>query len=863
MKKVALLPFVLLISFNVIWASPIDSTFAKQVAINFYKYTSGTPNDVQAVLVKQYDAQIERLNAKVPLIYIFNINETKGFVLVSGDNAALPILGYSTDGAFDAANIPINATKWFEGYRSELRSIVENDLQADDNIKDKWQQYERFNGAKAQLRGVVPLITTTWDQSPYYNAQCPYYTQTTRSVTGCVATAMAQVMKFWNHPAQGTGFHSYSTTQYGTLSANFGGTTYNWSAMPNKVTSGNSAVATLMYHCGVSVDMSYGASSGAYVVDASRPTGALTAENALKTYFGYSPNLKGVLKSNYTNTQWISLMKTELNARRPILHAGFGGGGHAFVCDGYDDSDYFHFNWGWGGQSDGYFWHSALSPGSTGTGGGSGSYNSNQQIIIGVQPNTNTGGGTVPLSIKMYSSITVTPNPIAYKQSFTVKANIVNRASATFYGDITAALFDANYNFVDYIKTLTETNGLPLNSIYTGGGLSFNNVGLNAPPGTYYVGVYVRPTGGQWSLVGNEGNNTNFIPVSIVNNNTIQLYGQLKTTPTTLTQNQSFSTWFNVANLSSTAFNGTMTVDLHNMNGDHIQEIAATGALQLAVNNYYTNGLTLTSTGLNVAPGTYQIAAWMQRTGGSWELIGSTTNYFNPITVTIVAPAIQPDPFESNNTEATPYNFSVNFSNNNAVFSTVGSNMHIGTDYDFYKLNLPTGYNYSITARVHDSYNSGNGQLYTNDVVFSHKVGTGVWSDAFDDFASGPISVKNGGYVNFWVSPFFLGQTGTYLLDIKVTRTLISPTHDVVDLPISLYPNPAKDILNLELQNISTLKVESIEIYDILGKVIKREVDPLISNTYSINTSALSNGAYNLVIRTKSGLWRRTFVVTH
>ena len=859
MKKV-ILSLICSIIFSVIWANPIDSVFAKQIAINFYKYNSSNPNEIRAVLVKKYDAHIERLNKKIPLIYIFNINETEGFVLVSGDDAALPVLGYSKEGAFDADNVPINTLKWFEGYRSEIRYIVENSLQADNNIRNRWTYYERFIGNQVQLRGsVAPLLTTKWNQSPYYNALCP-----SSSVTGCVATAMAQVMKFHNHPAQGTGFHSYSHRNYGTLSANFSRTTYNWHLMPNSITSSNSAVATLMYHCGVSVDMNYSPQvSGAWVVDAHRnPSTALTAENALKTYFGYSSTLQGVLKSSYTNSQWINLMKTELNARRPILHAGFGsGGGHAFVCDGYDDNDYFHFNWGWGGQADGNFWNTALNPGSTGTGGGSGGYNSKQQIIIGVKPNTNTGGGTIPISVKMKSSIIVNPNPIDYQQSFTVTTNVINRATGTFYGDITAALFDADYNFVDYIQTLTESNGLRQDYSYTGTGLKFTNTGLDAAPGNYYVGIFVRPTGGEWSIVGNESTFANLQSVTIVNRNKVQLYAQLKTTPTTLTRNQPFTAWFDVGNFSLTAFSGKMSVDLHKLNGDHIQEIATISNLQLGVNNHYTNGLTFNSNGLDIEPGTYQVAAWMQRTGGEWELIGSTTSYFNPITVRIIAPVIQADIYESNNTETTPHNFSLNFTNNAATFSTIGSNTHNGNDYDYYRVNLPTGYSYSITSRVHDSYNSGNGQLYTNDVVFSHKVGNGSWSDAFDDLSIAPISVINGGYVNFWVSPFFLGETGTYLLDVKVTRKLSSPTQDLIDLPINIYPNPVKDVLNIEIQNQSALTIESIEIYDILGRIIKRDIEKVIFDKYSIDISNMSNGTYNIVLRTKNGVCNKKFIV--
>ena len=147
-----------------------------------------------------------------------------------------------------------------------------------------------------------------------------------------------------------------------TLSANFGGTYYNWNAMPTYVNNPNEAVAELMYHCGVAVEMGYGPTvSGSYVIEDITPSIEQTCENAYKTYFGYNPDtLEGIIRSytdqngnlveNYSDSEWINLMKDELNNSRPIQYAGFGGGGgHTWVCDGYDSNDFFHMNWGWGG----------------------------------------------------------------------------------------------------------------------------------------------------------------------------------------------------------------------------------------------------------------------------------------------------------------------------------------------------------------------------------------------------------------------------------------------------------------------------------------------------------------------------------
>ncbi len=286
--------------------------------------------------------------------------------------------------------------KWLEGYKNEIRFIITNNILQTTEIANDWSSLINginYGGSLGKKAGVTPLCQTTWDQSPYYNALCPYDNSASeRTVTGCVATAMAQVMKFWNFPATGTGYHSYNHDTYGTLSANFGSSTYNWTSMPNNVSSNNSAVATLMYHCGVSVDMNYGVGStggsGAYVISNASPVTNCT-EYALKNYFGYKSTLQGVEKDNYTQTQWVNLMKTELDAGRPVIYAGFGsGGGHCFVNDGYDINSFFHFNWGWSGSYNGFFVITALNPGGVGTGGGTGGFNNNHQAVIGIEPSS-------------------------------------------------------------------------------------------------------------------------------------------------------------------------------------------------------------------------------------------------------------------------------------------------------------------------------------------------------------------------------------------------------------------------------------------------------------------------------------------
>ncbi|WP_291125569.1 C10 family peptidase [Flavobacterium sp. UBA6031] len=712
--------------------------------------------------------------------YVFN-NSNNGFIIVAGDDNASPILGYSDNGTFDPNNIPQNVAKWLEGYKSQIRFIVENNISATSAISEQWTAlksgtYQSPQKVKGNVStSVSPLVKTKWGQSPYENELCPYDINAGSGngyhcVTGCPATAMAQIMKFWNYPATGSGFHSYNHSTYGTLSANFGSTTFDWASMPNVISNSNSAIATLMYSCGVAVEMQYGPiSSGSYVIMDGYPT-EQTSEYAYKTYFGYNPTtLKGLKRTNYSDSDWKVLLKNDLDAGRPIQYAGFGQGGHTFVCDGYDVNDYFHMNWGWSGYLDGYFLLDALNPGSGGTGSGAGTYNNNQQAIIGIQPQTNV----VPTNFSMYSNITVNPNPINYGQSVTVNADIVNKSSATFYGEITAALFDANYNFIEFIQTLTESSGLQPNYHYTSGN-NFTSSKLTASPGSYYIGIFVKPTGGNWLQVSN-GSYLNMKPITIVSNSSLKMYSDITVSPSSIIQNQPATIKVDVANFGA-AFTGKVSVDLHNIDGTWVQQIDEKSDLSMTTNTHFTNGLTFNTSGLNVKPGSYQIAVWAQGDGGAWTLVEATTSYVNPKQITIVQPPLQADIYEPNDSQFTAYNLSMSFIGDSARITTVGSNLHLGSDEDYYKVVLPEGYNYTITARLHDSFNSGNGKSYTVDAKFNYSDG-GLWSDSYDDIMPNAIVLKGGGTATFGISPFFTGLTGTYLFDLNIKRTT---TTDVI-----------------------------------------------------------------------------------
>ena len=312
--------------------------------------------------------------------YIFTAENS--FVIVSADDRATPILAYSNEFPFVVDNMPENISYWMTMLNDEIQYAIDNNIEASDKIRSDWNNLRKgIKPSPKNRASVAPLVKTHWDQDAPYNNMCPG-----GSYTGCGATAMAQVMKYWEWPRKGEGSYYYHENDYGTLSVNFANTMYDWDNMVDMPTTSSTlvqqnAVATLMYHCGVSIDMDYSPEG----------SGAIPSDviYALKTYFDYDYNITDAYRNYYTDEQWIELLKYEINMGQPVLYSGWDiyGGGHGFICDGYDNNDNFHFNWGWSGYCDGYYAIGALSPGSGGAGSGSGIYNEDNYVILGVKPN--------------------------------------------------------------------------------------------------------------------------------------------------------------------------------------------------------------------------------------------------------------------------------------------------------------------------------------------------------------------------------------------------------------------------------------------------------------------------------------------
>lgn len=337
MKKNLLFVFAFLLGVTAMQAKPIDVAQAQRLGLNFVQHKAFFAKNNVLDLELAYTMRTE---SGLTTAYVFNFNG--GFVIVAADDTSSPILGYSKHGIFNHETAP-NGLRFMLGEISHgIEIVVNQNRSVSNDILSRWKNLEEYgvmNPAKGQVV-VGPLVELKWDQGYPYNIYVP-----SGCPTGCVATAMAQLMKYWEWPVQGMGEHSYQWNGQ-TLSADFGETTYDWDNMIPYYGNGandaqKDAVATLMYHCGISVNMMYEPDgSGAFSQD---------VPVSISTYFSYSDHSTHIQKGgNYD--EWIALLKSNIDQGIPLYYSGQGPeGGHAFICDGYDEDDLFSFNWGWGG----------------------------------------------------------------------------------------------------------------------------------------------------------------------------------------------------------------------------------------------------------------------------------------------------------------------------------------------------------------------------------------------------------------------------------------------------------------------------------------------------------------------------------
>lgn len=354
MKK-SLLITLLMAAFFVSNANSVDVNTAKEIGSKFLKASTNVKAGSELKLVKTYS-----IDWGDAAFYVFNADN--GYVIVAADDCATPILAYSDEGIFDVNNIPVQFEEYLEGFVEQIQYGIEDNIVADEKTSKQWNSVKTTGHLNENRNTPVvgPLLdgkAGKWGQGSPYNLLCPVDANNKHALVGCVALSMGQIMRYHGFPQTGSGLHEYTPAGYSTQTVDFSATTYDWTNMLNELTNSSTAaqktaVATLLYHCGVAVDMMYGTSgSGSYSED---------VPYALKTYFNYSNDMSDGYRDDYDNLVWLARVKASLDLGYPIHYSGArvtetgGRSGHAFVCDGYDTDDLLHFNWGWNGSANAY-----------------------------------------------------------------------------------------------------------------------------------------------------------------------------------------------------------------------------------------------------------------------------------------------------------------------------------------------------------------------------------------------------------------------------------------------------------------------------------------------------------------------------
>ena len=485
----ALLPAAMIVATAI--GAPISQTQALKKATQFLNERGRTTTDLKLVQSERQQIGARTGSTKEASYYVFNQGTDKGFVIIAGDDKACDVLGYADRGHFDIANIPENMQALLDCYTEEIAMARANDATGTAAQAAK----SPATAANEAWQVIAPMLTTSWNQSEPFNLEC-FTPGGSQAVTGCVATAFAQVMYYHKWPRK-------STTEipaYGSYDA-LPAITFDWAAMKDSYNESddltdksNKAVADLMMYCGHSVYMSYGTWGSA----------ASTSDipYALNNYFSYGNKATEVKRDNYDTDEWNRLIYDELVAGRPVIYSAQSmGSGHAFVCDGFDGYGLFHINWGWGGLSDGYFRLQALNPNSQGTGGSSGTsgYSNSQYAIVGFSPQVlgnSQGEGqavsgitTVDFQLVDSSWEEIAKGTYNYSSSYGLSnARVYYYFSHTGLGsayDVGIGLFDSQGQLID---TEVVRSGYQGNAnSWNGSGFSLFGFGTNLADGTYTI----------------------------------------------------------------------------------------------------------------------------------------------------------------------------------------------------------------------------------------------------------------------------------------------------------------------------------------------------------------------------------------
>ena len=756
--------------------------------------------------------------------YVFNRGAADGYVVVAADERARDVLGYADSGTFDFDNMPTNMKWWLSEYEREIEALPEG---------------AAGSGAgevrAAPAAEVAPLLgNLAWDQSEPYNNLCPMYVYDTakRCVTGCVATAMAQVMYYHKWPAVCMGAHSYVCQVNGrseTLSADFSSTAYDWDAMQTAYDGDETdeqelAVATLMYHCGVALEMNYGLESGAQSVAIPR---------SLYDYFGYDSGMRYRLRDYYTSAEWEQMIRNELDNGRPLEYTGYSTtAGHSFVCDGYDSEGYFHFNWGWGGLSNGYFRLSALEPGSLGTGGGTGAYNFDQSINIGIQPDAGS-----PLVQDIESLVADTS--MVFNKTSIVPGEYVTIELRRMYNKGWSPL-DVIPGFVIYNEADELVRALPLfgepirlepNYGYKSYPIEINSDYIDLPDGNYKMYLCGQLAGSdEWVKLRINKNYAQYANVT-VDGGIITFSLEEESTP------DLWATSIEAATKVYSGKAGQFTATLSNDGGEYLGGIyfaLIDGDYKVYHANIYNVNIpaggevnmTFTEK-IAAAPGNYYMVVL--------DLDGHVKSDLVPVEV------LQDTGVESMLTTTAP--LSLAGGSEDVPWDDIRLTVNLRNDGGYYANNV-TGYIFDAESPT------SVGMLNPEFVCID--MGESVVVEIYGEFPTGTVGeeytlqvfgVRDGSY--YFITPY---ENSTIRFTLGEAHRGTTVGLDEETVRATVYPNPATDVVTVD----SAEALQSVKVYSLGGSLV---IDVPCAGELSrdIDVSELRAGAYLLQMTTDSG----------
>ena len=436
MKRLALCFFALIASMPT-WSVPVTKEEALQNALQFLSGSNhrNMPVNSSSLTLAYTKNMSTAQNQQLPCYYVFNIGSDGGYVIVSGDDRTASVLGYSTSGAFSSDNMPDNMRAWLDGYQIQMEWLANHQMSEINDIIAQQTQQSR--------QPISPMLVTKWYQDEPYNGMCPDYYGITCH-TGCVATAMAQVLNYHRYPARMLkdipAYTSNSSIYVETIPA----IDIDWdNILPtydgSETQAQKDAVAYLMFISGASIFMNYGTGSS----DAHSEY----IPSALRNYFGYDGAVSFENRNDYSYEEWVDIIYSELENNRPVLYGGMSStGGHEFVVDGYSSDDFFHINWGWNGNNDDYFLLSILNRNTNSDIDAIEGFSFYQDAVIGIQPDKGGTNASVMTTVSIYTENT-TYSRASESDNFnnvTVSCGIFNRTGETTSFDIGLGVFNSD-----------------------------------------------------------------------------------------------------------------------------------------------------------------------------------------------------------------------------------------------------------------------------------------------------------------------------------------------------------------------------------------------------------------------------------